>query len=143
MLLLTLVFIVVVLRLTLGLLLPIETASDHAVSWRIRTTQATLLLVVLRLLPAGPRGVVIVTARRSKPTRFSHSLIGAITRHGEGIGSRRSGHPDCIWVVLGSALNAVSGRQEGVETLDESRMTIEQRRDALNHSRCVDARACQ
>lgn len=53
------------------------------------------------------------------------------------------GHSDTIRIVVGTALNAIAGRQEGVEPLDEVWIPRKQRTDSTNDARGIDGTALE
>lgn len=63
--------------------------------------------------------------------------------HVEGVGARRGSHADGIGVVFGSTFNTIAWGQECIEALNESRVTIKQSRDALDHTRRINATESQ
>lgn len=63
------------------------------------------------------------------------------TGHAQGIGTRRRGHSNRVWIILCATLDPISRRQERVEPLDKSWMSIEKSRNALDDSGRIDPAA--
>lgn len=77
------------------------------------------------------------TSRRAK-------LISGIKRaarsgHAQGVCPGGGCHTDRIWIVFGTAFDAVAWRQEGVEALDKGRVAIEQCGNPLDYTWGIDA----
>lgn len=106
-----------------------------------------MLLLLLALLPAWARLVAVevsasmgITGRRN----IRDSLKGTSgAGHAQCVGSRGGGNTNGIRVILSAALNAISGRQESVETLNQGWVTIEKSRNPLNHTRGIDCLALE
>lgn len=71
-----------------------------------------------------------------------HSVAG---RRSDGLpsgpdeGAKGGPDSDLIRITIRSAFNSISGREEGVESLNERRISRKKRRDTVNHPRCVNA----
>ena len=63
------------------------------------------------------------------------------TGHTQSIRARGRGHSDGVRIVFRAALDAVSGGEESVESLDQRRVSIEQRGNTLDDARGIDATA--
>lgn len=95
-------------------------------------------LLLLLLLPATSRlleeigssvrsHAVAASTTAVRWAHFCRSIHGGTrTGHAQRVGSRGRGNPDSIRVVLCSALNPIPRGQEGIESLDKRRVSVEQ-----------------
>lgn len=96
----------------------------------------------LRALGAGLWGES--TIRRSAATLSAVlPTKRARLRHRLYCSAHRSGHSDGIWVVVGTALDPIAKRQEGIEALDELGVTCEQGADPTDDARGINCAALE
>lgn len=77
------------------------------------------------------------TTRRPHLCRRIHGRARA--SHAECVCTRRRGNSNSVRVILSPTLDTISRRQKGIEALDESWVAVEQGRNALDYTRCIDA----
>lgn len=76
-----------------------------------------------RITPSRPMAIALVSATGNRLNRCAHGGCDS----------------DCIRVISSTTFDPITGRQESVKSLDEIRVTSEELRDAVDHSRCVDS----
>ena len=67
--------------------------------------------------------------------------IALISTSSDGLdrGAHRRGNSDCIGIVAGTTLDTITGRQEGVESLDQIGMPCEELRYSVDNPWCINA----
>ena len=125
-------------RRELTLILAVS-CRTRVVCWTERRFWAFNAMLRLRLwLPVA---WALLRCVKSSVRRTMHDCVWKSTTsasNGLDCCSHRSGHSNCIRVVTGTTLDAITRRKESVESLNEIRMPCEELRNSVDHSRRID-----